>query len=339
MGAVQKLATVVIIGLVALATVLVVYLADEPNRRDSQAGTQDHLAIERGTELYITYCLQCHGPAGLGAAGGEEPPRVGGVLNQGPFAGREFQAVYQSDDPAERTAAEAFIRYRLQYGVPENPNEPVKAMPAFGSELNVEEINDLTYLIQNVDWNYVYNESLLATGEEVAQRACDEGDQEACEHAESPEPVYPTVPVTPEPGEEAVASADNEAQTGDATPVEGGATPIVGGTPGGAAPEDVGTPATTNAPAAAENLVLEALDPAEWSVSEITVAPGDTIQAVNAGFALHDFTVDELGISQDLVAEPVDIKIPEDAKPGRYVFYCSVPGHKEQGMVGTLIIQ
>ena len=37
MGAVQKLATVVIIGLVALATVLVVYLADEPNRREAIA--------------------------------------------------------------------------------------------------------------------------------------------------------------------------------------------------------------------------------------------------------------------------------------------------------------
>lgn len=341
MGAVQKLATVVIIGLVALATVLVVYLADEPNRRNGQAGTQDHLAIERGTELYITYCLQCHGPAGLGAAGGEDPPRVGGVLNQGPFAGREFQAVYQSDDPAERTAADAFIRYRLQYGVPENPNEPVKAMPAFGSELNVEEINDLTYLIQNVDWDYVYNEALLHTGEEVAQAECDKGDAEACEQVEDPEPVYPTVPVTPEPGEQAVASADNEAQTGDSTPVEGGATPIVGGTPlpGGATPIAGTPPAASNAPAEAETLVLEALDPAEWSVSEITVAPGDTIQAVNAGLSLHDFTVDELGISQDLIDEPVDIVIPEDAEPGQYVFYCSVPGHKEQGMVGTLIIE
>ncbi len=348
MGAVQKLATVVIIGLVALATVLVVYLADEPNRRDGQAGTQDQLAIERGTELFIKYCLQCHGPAGLGAAGGEDPPRVGGVLNQGPFAGREFQAVYQSDDPAERTAADTFIHYRLQYGVPENPNEPVKAMPAFGSELNVEEINDLVYLIQNVDWDYVYNESLLHTGETVAQAECDatppsesaEENAEQCELVEDPEPVYPTVPVTPVPDEEAVAAADDEAQTGEAA---GGATPAAGATPlaGGATPMAGATPVAGGAPAngaAASGQVLEALDPAEWSETELTLAPGDSIEVVNAGLGEHNFVVDELGIAQDLSGEPVTITIPKDAQPGSYEFYCSVPGHKEQGMVGTLTI-
>ncbi len=309
MGAVQKLATVVIVGLVALATVLVVYLADDPTRRESEASEQNHLAIERGTELYITYCLQCHGPYGLGAAGGENPPRVGGILNQAPFAGREFQAVYQSDNPAERIAAENFIRYRLQYGVPENPNEPVKAMPAFGQELNVEEINDLVYLIMNGDWNYVYNQAVLHTGETVAQAECDQGNEEACEQVEHPEPVYPTVPATPVPEEEDTAASAGTGEGADPAAVGGSGTP------------------------------LEALDPAKWSQTQLTVAPGDTIQAVNGGLLQHDFTVDALGISQDLTSEPVNITIPADAAPGQYEFYCSVPGHKEMGMVGTLTIQ
>ena len=45
MGAVQKLATVVIVGLVALATVLVFYLADESNRIKAEESAQDHDAI------------------------------------------------------------------------------------------------------------------------------------------------------------------------------------------------------------------------------------------------------------------------------------------------------
>ncbi len=303
MGAVQRLATVVIIGLVATATVLVVYLADEPNRRDGQAGDQDHLAIERGTELYITYCLQCHGPAGLGSspAAGEDPPRIGGILNQAysnPDPARI--AVYQSDDPAEQAEANTFIRYRIQNGVPEDPRNTEKLMPAFGRDLNVEEVNGLVYLIMYGDWNYVYNESVLHTGETVAQAECDaDPNSEACQHIEEPEPVYPTVPPP--------------------TEAAGEATPAAGADQGG------GT-------------VLEAQDPAVWSETAITVAPGDTIQVVNAGLSNHDFTVDDLGIAEPLSAEPVTITIPADAAPGDYEFYCSVPGHREQGMVGTLTI-
>jgi len=321
------------VGLVALATVLVVYLAADGGRRDSEAADQAHLSIERGTQLYITYCLQCHGPAGLGYAGGETPPRVGGVLNQEPVfpAGRAPNVDYQSDNPADQALAEEFIRYRLRYGVPENPtSDDLVRMPAFGEELNVEEMSDLVYLIMHGDWNYVYNQSLLHTGETLAQSECDatppsetaEENAEQCERVENPEPVYPTVPATPVPeGPEAEAAAA-ESNRG-----ESGA--VAGGTPAAGAASQAGETGT----------VLEALDPAEWSQTEITAKPGDTIQVVNGGFLEHDFTVDELSISQDLTQEPVQVTIPADAAPGTYQFYCSVPGHKESGMVGTLTIE
>jgi mono/diheme cytochrome c family protein/plastocyanin len=317
MGAVQKLATVVIVGLVALATALVVYLADDPTRRDAEAGEQDHLAIERGTDLYITYCLQCHGPLGYGSLGNEEPRRVGGILNQDPIPVEDRQVNYQSDNPADQALAEEFIRYRLLYGVPADPREDEEViMPAFGEELNVEEINDLVHLIMYGDWNYVYNESLLTTGEGVAQAECDatppgesaEENAEQCARVEDPEPVYPTVPATPVPeGEDAAAASEGSNQSES------------GGTAGG-------------------GQVLEALDPAAWSVTELTFAPGDSFQAVNAGVSQHNFVVDELGIEQDLTGDPVTITIPEDAPPGTYQFYCSIPGHAQLGMVGTLTI-
>lgn len=59
---------------------------------------------------------------------------------------------------------------------------------------------------------------------------------------------------------------------------------------------------------------------------------------VNAGISEHDLVVDDLGIDEVLTDQPVTITISEDAAPGEYEFYCSVPGHKENGMVGTLTI-
>jgi plastocyanin/mono/diheme cytochrome c family protein len=309
-GAVQKLATVVIIGLVALATVLVVYLADEPNRRGSETTEQEALALERGTSLYITYCLQCHGPAGLGARSGEDPARIGPNLNQGPFELPDLQTPtaihFQSDDPLQQARAEAYIRYSITYGKPSDPRQP-KVMPAFGQDLNVEEINDLVYLIMYGDWDYVYNEAVLFTGHAQAQADCDAdpSNTEACElaHDES-YALYPTAPA-PEEAEEDAA--------------EGEATPEGGDQEGG--------------------VFLEAQDPYNWSETEITVKPGDTIEVVNAGAMEHDFTVDELSIHEVLTGEAVTITIPEDAEPGTYEFYCSVPGHRESGMVGTLTIE
>ena len=39
-----------------------------------------------------------------------------------------------------------------------------KADASLRTELNIEEINDLVYLIMHGDWDYVYNEAVLITG-------------------------------------------------------------------------------------------------------------------------------------------------------------------------------
>ena len=290
MGSVQKLATVVIIGLVGFATLLIIYLADESFRQDGRAATQEHLAIERGTELYITYCLQCHGPAGLGAVAGDG--RIGLPLN----AER-----YQSDDPAEREASEEWIRFRLANGAPAEEADEDKRMPAFSDELNNEEVDDIVTMILSGSWDYVHNASVLATGEEVALATCAENpDDPICEEEEPA--VYPTAPPQETPEEQQQAAQP---------------------------PADAQVAVT-----------LEAQDPFAWSVNELTVRPGDTIQVTNVGNAEHNFYVDELGIKQDLPnGEAVLITIPADAQPGQFEFYCDVPGHREAGMVGTITIQ
>lgn len=307
MGAVQKLATVVMIGLVAMATVFLVYAANEPNRRDNQTGFQDDLAIERGTELFITYCLQCHAPDGTGIM--EGTGRIGGILNQSGIPDKSgLNAIYQSDDPSEQAKAEAFIRYRIAYGIPESPvSTEAKRMPSFGNDLNVEQVNDLVYMIMHVDWNYVYNEAMIETGKSVCTATPTE---QICSEKE---PIaYPTVAPTAVPATEGTPAA--------------GASPVAADT-------------NAAAPSGAPVLEIDAQD-VSWSVKEATAKPGDTITIKNTGILQHDFVIDELGIKLELAGgESGTVTIPADAKPGTYTYYCSVPGHKESGMTGTLTVQ
>ncbi len=157
MGAVQKLATIVIVGLVALATLLVIYLADEENRRDARAEAQQEASIERGVASFVQFCVVCHGPAGEGYAF-DEPGRVGAPL------GGQSQATYinQTDDPILRAEREELIRETILNGR-YAPNGTI-LMPAWEDELNAEQVNELVLMIQNVDWNVVYNEALETSG-------------------------------------------------------------------------------------------------------------------------------------------------------------------------------
>lgn len=73
---------------------------------------------------------------------------------------------------------------------------------------------------------------------------------------------------------------------------------------------------------------------------EITVAAGEDVAIVLTSHdLLHDFTIDELNahVAAD-TGDTVDGGLRAD-KPGRYTYYCSVPGHRDAGMEGTLIVE
>ena len=57
----------------------------------------------------------------------------------------------------------------------------------------------------------------------------------------------------------------------------------------------------------------------------------------NDGVAPHNFSIDELGIDIDLPAGETQETVI-NAPAGEYEYYCNVPGHKEAGMVGKLIV-
>ena len=114
-----------------------------------------------------------------------------------------------------------------------------------------------------------------------------------------------------------------------------------------------GTPAPFASPAASpgaspmaspaaggSSFALQAID-IDWNPKALSV-PADTdvvVTVTNTGFMQHNFVIDELSISTDLLngGDSVDVMI--NAPAGSYMFYCSVPGHKDAGMVGTLTVE
>lgn len=288
MGAVQKLATVVIVGMVALATLLVIYLADEPNRMAAEVVEKEEVAVERGMSTFLQNCVVCHGPAGEGYSepGAEGTGRIGMPLGGDTELGRAAQELNQSEDPVTREE-----RYNL---IVETIHQGRGLMPAFGrgaeggALLNDEQIHELALMIQNADWDLVYNEVIEASG------------------------GYPTFPPAPAPAGGAAP-----------TPAPAQAAQGAGGEAG-----DVAT---------SDQFTVESQD-IFFAPTEIEI-PSDTevtILLPNLGAAPHNFSIDELGISVDIApgeTKEVTITAPE----GEYEYYCNIPGHKEAGMVGTLI--
>jgi plastocyanin len=126
------------------------------------------------------------------------------------------------------------------------------------------------------------------------------------------------------------ASAAPPADGGEASPAAE-ATPAAGEQPpaGGEAP-----------PAAAGPITVHTLDTLKFDPPQITASPGTVITVENAGFVQHDFVIDELSALVGPLnnGESGEWTVPADAAPGDYVYYCSIPGHRQAGMEGTLTI-
>lgn len=77
-----------------------------------------------------------------------------------------------------------------------------------------------------------------------------------------------------------------------------------------------------------------------YSLKEMRVKQGDTvrIKATNTK-GMHDLTLDEFGIKQELsLNKEVIIEFTAD-KTGEFTYYCSKPGHRAKGQFGKLIVE
>jgi plastocyanin len=67
-----------------------------------------------------------------------------------------------------------------------------------------------------------------------------------------------------------------------------------------------------------------------------------TIDFVNPQSLTHDVAIEDSSgetIAKTEVIGEGETSTTADLKPGEYTFYCSVPGHREAGMEGTLTVE
>jgi uncharacterized cupredoxin-like copper-binding protein len=79
-----------------------------------------------------------------------------------------------------------------------------------------------------------------------------------------------------------------------------------------------------------------------FDTDELDAEAGEvTINFDNPAALEHDVTLEQDGeeiAKSDLVGEDTT-DVSADLEPGEYTFYCSVPGHREGGMEGTLTVR
>ena len=87
------------------------------------------------------------------------------------------------------------------------------------------------------------------------------------------------------------------------------------------------------------NAIVISATNARFSATTLTADHGTvTVDFTNNDLFWHTFTVSALGVD---IQTPVKghRQVSFNAPPGSYEFYCAIPGHKQIGMRGTLIIQ
>jgi len=53
----------------------------------------------------------------------------------------------------------------------------------------------------------------------------------------------------------------------------------------------------------------------------------------------HDFAVDGLGLVNDVTGGESRVQRLRIDQPGSYTFFCTLPGHRDGGMEGTLVVR
>ncbi len=116
---------------------------------------------------------------------------------------------------------------------------------------------------------------------------------------------------------------------------------VAGGCARGGSPQ-----APTQGPSPVAAVLSVTIEGAEftWTPSTVTVQPGQRVRLriVNKGGVAHNFASDPAGIPETSEIPAGGERTVEWTAPSRggsLEFWCSVPGHREAGMVGTIMVK
>lgn len=147
-------------------------------------------------------------------------------------------------------------------------------------------------------------------------------------------------------GAAVIGAANEEEEPGEeAHAAEAGQQPAGGS--GGQAPADAehqGAP-DGEAPAGAAQRVELGADPqGQLAFTEKTLEAGAgavEIVMANPATVPHNVAIEGSGVDEEgeIVGEGETSTVEADLEPGEYTFYCSVPGHRQSGMEGTLTVE
>jgi uncharacterized cupredoxin-like copper-binding protein len=111
-----------------------------------------------------------------------------------------------------------------------------------------------------------------------------------------------------------------------------------GGSSGGGSSASSGTGSST--PAAGQVTLSEF----KIAPATITASSGGTLTVQNTGTVAHDLVIADSGgkvLVKTNVIQPgasAQLQLPSTVTAGSYSAFCDIPGHKSQGMVGTLTV-
>lgn len=124
------------------------------------------------------------------------------------------------------------------------------------------------------------------------------------------------------------SAAETQAESTESGGEASGGGEAEGGSAGSAAVVDFETPAGSD--------LAYTTTEAEAESGEVTVN-FTNVQAIPHDVAIEDEGGETVGKTELVSEDSASTKV--DLEPGTYTFYCSVPGHREAGMEGTLTVK
>lgn len=98
---------------------------------------------------------------------------------------------------------------------------------------------------------------------------------------------------------------------------------------------------TSSPSAMMQNITVEGTEFA-FTPSSITVKKGEEVQVTfkNMGKYPHNFTVSQLGVASQTIQPGQQTTVTfTPTQTGTFTYLCTVPGHADRGMTGTLTVQ